>query len=76
MTVAGCTPPPAVAAKIRRLRTRKPTLRLGVRAADGAPGLRQVRLLLPNALTRSRSARAAAPARRPTGSGSRAARSS
>ena len=51
MTVAGCTPAPAVAAKVRRLRTRRPTLRLGVRAAPGAPGLRQVRLLLPNALT-------------------------
>jgi hypothetical protein len=51
MTVAGCTPRPAVAATIRRLRTRKPVLRLGVRAKDGAPGLRQVRLLLPNALS-------------------------
>ena len=50
MTVAGCTPAPAVAATIRRLRSRKPRLRLGVRAADGAPGLREVRLLLPNAL--------------------------
>ena len=50
MTVVGCTPPPKVAAKIRRLRTRKPTLRLGVKAADGAPGLREIRLLLPGAI--------------------------
>ena len=50
MTVAGCTPPPAVAAKITRLRTGKPKVRLTVAAADGAPGLREVRLLLPNAL--------------------------
>lgn len=50
MTVLGCTPAPAVAARILRLRTRKPTLRLGVKAADGAPGLREVRLLLPGAI--------------------------
>jgi hypothetical protein len=51
MTVAGCTPPPRVSAKITRLRTGKPTVRLSVAAAGGAPGLREVRLLLPNALT-------------------------
>jgi hypothetical protein len=39
-----------VSASIRRLRTGKPTLRLSVAAADGAPGLREVRLLLPDAL--------------------------
>ena len=50
MTVVGCTPPPAVAAKITRLRTGKPTLRLSVAAAEGAPGLREVRLLLPDEL--------------------------
>jgi hypothetical protein len=49
MSVAGCTPAPSVAAKILRLRTRKPTVRLGVKAANGAPGLREVRLLLPTA---------------------------
>jgi hypothetical protein len=36
MTVAGCTPAPSVAAKILRLRTRKPTVRLGVKAAERA----------------------------------------
>jgi hypothetical protein len=46
MTVVGCTPPPKVAAKITRLRTGKPTVRLSVAAADGAPALREVRLLL------------------------------
>jgi hypothetical protein len=51
MTVAGCTPPPRVSAKITRLRTGKPTVRLSVAAAGGAPGLREVRLLLPSALT-------------------------
>jgi hypothetical protein len=50
MTVVGCTPPPSVAARILRLRTRKPTVKLGVKAADGAPRLREVRLLLPNAM--------------------------
>lgn len=50
MTVVGCTPPPAVSAAIARLRTGKPTVRLSVAAADGAPGLREVRLLLPDAL--------------------------
>ena len=50
MTVVGCTPPPSAAAKISRLRTRTPTLRLRVEAASGAPALRQVRVLLPNAL--------------------------
>jgi hypothetical protein len=50
MTVVGCTPPPKVAAKITRLRTGKPTVRLSVAAADGAPGLHEVRLLLPDAL--------------------------
>jgi hypothetical protein len=50
MTVAGCTTQPAVSATIARLRTGKPTVRLSVAAADGAPGLREVRLLLPDAL--------------------------
>jgi len=50
MTVVGCTPNPAVAAKITRLRTGKPKLRLSVAAAEGSPGLREVRLLLPDAL--------------------------
>ena len=67
MTVAGCTPPPG-SRQDPRLRTRKPTLRLGVRPADGAPGLREVRLLLPDALrgeaeASPRAARAPAPAR-------------
>jgi hypothetical protein len=51
MAVAGCTPAPRVAAKVLRLRTRKPTLRLGVKARKGASGLREVTLLLPNAIT-------------------------
>jgi hypothetical protein len=50
MTVVGCTPPPVVSARITRLRTGRPTVRLSVVAADGAPGLREVRLLLPSAL--------------------------
>ncbi len=50
MTVVGCTPPPKVAARITRLRTGKPTVRLSVAAAAGAAGLREVRLLLPSAL--------------------------
>jgi hypothetical protein len=50
MTVTGCTPPPKVSAKIGRLRTRNPALRLGVAAADEAPGLREVQLLLPTAI--------------------------
>ena len=50
MAVLGCTPPPKVAAKIARLRTGKPTIRLSVAAADGAPALREVRLLLPDKL--------------------------
>jgi len=66
MTVVGCTPPPAVAAKITRLRTGKPTLRLSVSAADAAPGLREVRLLLPNAL-RAKPKRARRGARAKTG---------
>jgi hypothetical protein len=50
MTVVGCTPPPAVTAKVTRLRTGKPTVRLSVTASEGASGLREVRLLLPTAL--------------------------
>jgi hypothetical protein len=50
MTVVGCTPPPSAAAKITRLRTGRPTLRLRVEAASGSAALRQVRVLLPNAL--------------------------
>jgi hypothetical protein len=50
MTVVGCTPPPKVAARITRLRTGKPTVRLTVAAAARAPGLREVRLLLPSKL--------------------------
>jgi hypothetical protein len=50
MTVAGCTPPPQIKARIAHLRTRRPTLRLRVTAATDGPDLRELRLLLPNAL--------------------------
>ena len=50
LTVVGCTPPPQVAAAIRRLRSRRPTVKLRVTAAAGAPALREVLLLLPSAL--------------------------
>ena len=50
LTVAGCTAPPAVSASIRRLRSGRPKVRVAVGAADGAPDLRQVRVLLPEAL--------------------------
>jgi hypothetical protein len=50
MTVVGCTSPPSAEARVTRLRTRNPTLRLRVAAASGSPALRQVRVLLPNAL--------------------------
>jgi hypothetical protein len=50
LAVEGCTPPPAVSAKITRLRKGRPTLRLNVTAGTDSPALREVRLLLPNAL--------------------------
>jgi hypothetical protein len=50
LAVAGCTDPPHVAAAITRLRSGRPKVRVRVTAAAGAPELRQVRVLLPNAL--------------------------
>ena len=50
LAVAGCTAPPAVTAAITRVRTGRPTVRVTVGAANDAPDLRLVRVLLPNAL--------------------------
>jgi hypothetical protein len=50
VTIAGCTPAPAVTAAITRVKRRKPTVKLTVRAADGAPALQRVETTLPAAL--------------------------
>jgi hypothetical protein len=50
LAIEGCTPPPAVSATITKLRKRRPVVRLEVTAGADSPALRQVRLLLPNAL--------------------------
>jgi hypothetical protein len=50
LKVEGCTPPPRASARITRLRTGRPRLRLTVAAALGAADLRTVRVLLPDAL--------------------------
>jgi hypothetical protein len=50
LKVEGCTPPPRASARITRLRTGRPTLRVRVAAAGGAADLRAVRVLLPDAL--------------------------
>ncbi len=49
-SVAGCTPPPAVAAAITKVKRRKPTVKLRVTAAGGAPALQRVEMTLPGAL--------------------------
>jgi hypothetical protein len=68
MKVEGCTPAPKASARITRLRTGRPTVRLTVTAAADAPDLRQVRVLLPDAL-RTKPNRARAGARAKTGAG-------
>lgn len=50
MTVQGCTPVPRAAARITRLRTGRPTVRVTVKAAGDAADLHTVRVLLPDAL--------------------------
>jgi hypothetical protein len=50
LAVEGCTGAPRAAAKIRKLKSGRPRVRLGVAAADGAADLRVVRVLLPDAL--------------------------
>lgn len=68
LAVEGCTAPPTASARITRLRTGRPKVRLTVTAAKDSPGLREVRLLLPNAFdTKPKRARKGATAR--TGSG-------
>jgi hypothetical protein len=64
LAVEGCTPPPAVSASIRKLRSGRPVVRLAVRAGEESPELRDVRLLLPDALrTKPKRARKGATAR-------------
>jgi hypothetical protein len=73
MTVTGCTPPPHARGSIRRLRTRKPTVRIAVRADADSPDLTEVMLLLPSKLdVRPRRARRGV---RATADGSRLPRS-
>jgi hypothetical protein len=50
LAVEGCTPPPIATARITRLRTGRPTVRLAVAAGKDSPELREVRVLLPDAL--------------------------
>ena len=74
VAVAGCTPAPKVHARITGLRGGRPNLRLDVRAADGAPDLRQVRVILPDALpTKPKRARRGAKATTGAGALPRAA---
>jgi hypothetical protein len=68
MTVEGCTPAPKASARITRLRTGRPTVRITVTAAAGAPDLRHVRLRLPDKL-RTKPKRARAGARATTNGG-------
>jgi hypothetical protein len=68
MRVQGCTPPPAVSARITRLRSGRPRVRITATAAAGAPDLRGLRVVLPEAL-RARPKRARAGARARTGAG-------
>jgi hypothetical protein len=64
LAVEGCTPPPTASARITRLRTGRPKLRLAVAAGQDSPALREVRLLLPDALrVKPRRARKGATAR-------------
>ena len=68
LKVEGCTPPPKASARITRLRTGRPQVRITVTAGAGAPDLRQVRVLLPDAL-QAKPKRARAGLRARTGSG-------
>jgi hypothetical protein len=51
LAVAGCTARPRVTGAITRLRTGKPRVRVVVEAAKDSADLRQVRVLLPDAMT-------------------------
>ncbi len=51
MSVVGCTPVPRASARITRLRSGRPNVRITVTAADQAADLRTVRVLLPDALS-------------------------
>ena len=51
MSVVGCTPVPRASARITRLRSGRPNVRITVTAADQAADLRAVRVLLPDALS-------------------------
>jgi hypothetical protein len=68
MKVEGCTPPPKASARITRLRTGRPKVRITATAGADAPDLRQVRVLLPDAL-RVKPKRVRAGVRARTGSG-------
>jgi hypothetical protein len=48
--VEGCTAPPRASARITKLRSGRPKVRLGVAAGGDAPALRTVRVFLPDAL--------------------------
>jgi len=68
LRVEGCTAAPKVSARITRLRTGRPTVRMRLTAGAAAPDLRGVRLILPDAL-RAKPKRARAGARARTGAG-------
>jgi hypothetical protein len=59
MRVLGCTPPPTVKARISRLRSGKPRMKVRVAAAAGAPALTRVDVSLPPALKVKRKRRVA-----------------
>jgi hypothetical protein len=68
LRVEGCTPPPTVSARITRLRTGRPTVRVAAAAAGDAADLHALRVLLPDAL-RAKPKRARAGVRARTGAG-------
>jgi hypothetical protein len=64
LAVEGCTAPPTASARITRLRSGRPKVRLDVQAGNDSPELREVRLLLPDRLrTKPKRARKGATAR-------------
>jgi hypothetical protein len=50
LAVEGCTPPPTASARVTRLRSGRPKVRIAVAAGRDSPALREVRVLLPDAL--------------------------
>jgi hypothetical protein len=68
LRVEGCTPAPKVSARITRLRSGRPTVRITATAAADAGDLRELRVILPDAL-RAKPKRARAGARARTGAG-------